>query len=70
MLIKYGLESRLEFTEEEKQQVKEMNKNKKFIKEAMVQGKKVALFDYLDVEVKVELHGFSKKMILKVLWKW
>jgi exosome complex exonuclease DIS3/RRP44 len=67
MLIKYGLESRLEFNEQEKEQVKELNKSKKFIKEAVIQGKQVALFDYLNVEVKVELHGFSKKMILKVL---
>lgn len=67
MLIKYGLESKIAFSESEKKRVGELNSGRGVLTEAEAGGKVRKLFEYLEVEVQVELRGFHKVMEMRIV---
>lgn len=67
MLVKYGLECKYEFSPEEAQQTVEVNKGQGMYNQCVFNGKKFNLFDYADVTVAVEMHGFHKKININVI---
>ena len=67
MLIKYGLECSLDLEEKDSEATIKMNKGQGVLTKCMLQERERNLFEYIDVEVKVEMKGFHKKTIIKVI---
>ena len=47
--------------------MKELNEGKGIFYRVEIEGRRYKLFEYLDVEVKVELKGFHKIMKLRIV---
>lgn len=60
MLIKYGLECKINLSEKDQKQTKKINYGKGIFYKVIINESKYDLFQYLDVEVKIELKGFHK----------
>ena len=67
MLIKYGLECKYELPEEDSMSTIAKNKGKGVFNVCVVQGKERNLFSYVNVGVRVEMHGFHKKIHISIL---
>ena len=69
MLVKYGMESSIFLDEGEKAKTVEINKGNEsaIMNRCWVGKRELNLFDYVDVEVKVELKGFHKIMNLSIV---
>lgn len=67
MLIKYGLETKIELSEQDAKATTKLNEGKGIFYRVEIEGRRCSLFEYLDVEVKVELKGFHKIMKLRIV---
>jgi exoribonuclease R len=67
MLIKYGLESRIKLSAKDMVESKGLNIEGGIACRVNIEGRVLSLFEYVDVEVRVELVGFHKLINLRIV---
>lgn len=67
MLIKYGLECKYELSPKDRELTIEMNKGHGVFTECRVKERTRKLFEYVDLGLEVEMHGFHKKISIDIL---
>lgn len=67
MLIKYGLQCKYQLNADDSEKTIKLNKAQGVFNACQIEGKEKKLFQYLDVNIKVEMHGFHKKITINIL---